>query len=62
MGKNVQALVDSNLRFLYAGILIGGKSSDYKSCMQSTLMSWIESLPPWFIVAGDYAFVCTDIY
>jgi hypothetical protein len=60
MRLNVQALVDSNLRFLYAGILKGGRSSDYKSYMQSMLMSWIESLPPWFFVAGDNAYVCTE--
>jgi hypothetical protein len=60
MGLNVQALVDSKLRFLYAGILKGGRSSDYKSYMQSRLMSWIESLPPWYFVAGDNAYVCTE--
>jgi hypothetical protein len=60
MGLNVQALVDSNLQFLYAGILKGGRSSDNKSYMQSMLMSWIESLPPWFFVAGDNAYVWTE--
>jgi hypothetical protein len=60
MGLNVQALVDSKLRFLYAGIFKGGRSSDFKSYMQSTLMSWIESLPPWFFVAGDNAYVRTE--
>ena len=60
MGLNAQALVDSKLRFLYAGILKGGRSSDYKSYMQSRLMSWIESLPPWYFVAGDNAYVCTE--
>jgi hypothetical protein len=42
MRLNVQALVDSNSRFLYAGILKG--SSDYKAYMKSTLMSWIEQV------------------
>jgi len=60
MGLNVQALVDSNLRFLYAGILKGGRSRDYKAYMKSILMSWIESLPPWFFVAGDNAYLCTE--
>jgi hypothetical protein len=60
MELNVQALVDSNLQFLCVGILKGGRSSDYKSYMQSTLMSWIETLPPWFFVAGDNAYVCTE--
>jgi hypothetical protein len=47
MGLNVQAVVDSNLRFMYAAILKGGRSSDYKAYMKSSLMGWIESLPPW---------------
>ena len=31
IGLNVQAMVDSNLKFLYAAILKGGRSSDYKA-------------------------------
>jgi hypothetical protein len=57
---NVQALVDSNLQFLYEGILKGGRSSDYKVYMKATLMSWTESLPPWYFVAGDNAYICTE--
>jgi len=60
MGLNVQAMVDSKLRFMYAAILKGGRSSDYKSYLKSSLMSWIESLPPWYFVAGDNAYVCTE--
>jgi hypothetical protein len=45
---------------LYAGILKVGRSSEYKAYMKSTLMSWIESLPPWYFVAGDDAYVCTE--
>jgi hypothetical protein len=28
--------------------------------MKSSLMAWIESLPPWYFVAGDNAYVCTE--
>jgi hypothetical protein len=42
---------------LYAGILKGG---DYKAYMKSALMSWIESLPPWYFVDGDNAYICTE--
>jgi len=44
----------------YAGILTGGRSSGYKAYMKSTLMSWIEALPPLFFVADDNAYMCTE--
>jgi hypothetical protein len=59
MGLNVQDMVDSNLKLLYAAILKGGRSSDYKAYLKSSLLSWIELLPPWYFVAGDNAYVCT---
>jgi hypothetical protein len=60
MGLNVQAVVDSNLRFMYAAILKGGRSSDSKAYMKTSLMAWIESLPPWHFVAGDNAYICSE--
>jgi hypothetical protein len=48
-GLNVQAMVDSKLRFMYVAILKGGRSSDYKSYLKSSLLLWIESLPPWYL-------------
>ncbi len=45
---------------MYAGILKVGRSSEYKAYMKSTLMSWIESLPPWYFAADDNAYVCTE--
>jgi hypothetical protein len=45
---------------MYAAILKGGRSSDYKAYMKSSLMGWIESLPPWYFVVGDNAYVCTE--
>jgi hypothetical protein len=35
MGLNVQAMVDSKLHFMYAAILKGGWSSDYKAYLKS---------------------------
>ncbi len=61
IGLNVQAMVDSNLKFLYAAILKGGRSSNYKAYLKSSLLlSLIESLPPWYFIAGDNAYVCTE--
>lgn len=60
MGLNVQGLVDCHLRFIYAGILTGGRSSDYKAYQKSKLRDWIENLPPMYFVAGDNAYVCTE--
>ncbi|MFO0446206.1 MAG: transposase family protein [bacterium] len=60
MGINVQGLVDSNLRFLYVGVLGGGRSSDYKVYQRSKVKTWIENLPPMFFVAGDNAYVCSE--
>jgi len=60
MGLNVQAMVDRNLRFMYASILKCGRSSDYKAYLKSRLFSWIENLPPWYFVVGGNAYVCTE--
>jgi len=60
MGINVQGLVDSHLRFLYVGVLGGGRSSDYKLFQRSKVKTWIENLPPMFFVAGDNAYVCSE--
>jgi hypothetical protein len=60
MGLNVQAMVDSKLRFMYVAILKGGRSSDHKSYLKSSLLPWIESLPPWYFVVADNAYVCTE--
>jgi len=60
MGLNVQGLVDCHLRFLYAGIVAGGRSSDYKSYQKSSLLDWVENLPPMYFVVGDNAYVCTE--
>jgi len=60
MGLNIQGLVDCHLRFLYAVILAGGRSSDYKAYQKSKIRSWIENLPPMYFVAGDNAYVCTE--
>jgi hypothetical protein len=60
MGINVQGLVDSNLHFLYVGVLGGGRSSDYKVYQRSKVKTWIEILPPMFFVAGDNAYVCSE--
>jgi hypothetical protein len=60
MGLNVQAMVDANLRFMYLAVLAGGRSSDVQAYRKSKLKNWIESLPPWYFVAGDNAYVCTE--
>jgi hypothetical protein len=60
MGLNVQGLVDCHLRFLYAGVLAGGRASDYKAYQKSSILHWIENLPPMYFVAGDNAYVCTE--
>jgi hypothetical protein len=60
MGLNVQGLVDCHLCFLYAGVLAGGRTSDYKAYQKSTLLNWIENPPPMYFVAVDDAYVCTE--
>jgi hypothetical protein len=59
MGLNVQAMADSQLRFMYAAILKGGRSSDYKAYLKSRLFSWIENLPSCYFVGADNAYLCT---
>jgi hypothetical protein len=58
MGLNVQAMVDSKLRFMYAAILKGGRSSDYRAYLKSSLFSWIDSLPSWYSIVGNNAYMC----
>jgi hypothetical protein len=41
MGLNVQGLVDCHLRFLYAGVLAGGRASDYKAYQKSSTPDYV---------------------
>jgi hypothetical protein len=59
MGLNVQAMVDPNLRFMCLAVVASGRSSDMHAYCKSKLKTWIESLPPWYFVAGDNAYVFT---
>ncbi len=59
MGFNVQDMVGSKLWFIYAAILKGERSSDYKSYMKSSLLPCIE-IPPWYFVVGNNAYVCIE--
>ena len=60
MGLNVQAMCDSNLKFLYMAILAPGKSSNIKAYEALSLLTWIESLPPWIFVVADNAYMCSE--
>ncbi len=60
MGLNVQAMCDLNLKFLYMAILAPGKSRNIKVYESSSLLTCIESLPPWIFMVADNAYVCSE--
>jgi hypothetical protein len=59
-GLNVQAMCDSECKFLYFDILNPGWSSDWTAYGTCSLRTWIENLPDNLFVAADNAYVCSE--
>ena len=54
-GLNAQAVVDSNSKFLYFGVVGPGSMNDNRSYKESGLDSIINNLPNEFFILGDAA-------
>jgi hypothetical protein len=59
-GLNVQAVCDSNLRFIYFGIVAPGRTNDaraFSTCIE--LRKWLDNLPDEYFLVGDNAYTLT---
>jgi hypothetical protein len=54
-GIYLQAICDSNCCFLYFAAAAPEKTNDTKAIKKTTLLDWIEKLPPGYFVACDCA-------
>lgn len=59
-GINVQAVCDSNCRFIYAALAAPGGANDIAAFRNTTLPEMIEKLPLGNYVIGDNAYVCSE--
>ena len=59
-GLNVQALCDSDCQFLYFSVAAPGKTNDARAIKKTSLLPWIEKLPPGFFVACDCAYSISE--
>jgi hypothetical protein len=59
-GINVQAVCDSNCRFIYAALAAPGGANDIAAYRSITLPEMIEKLPLGNYVLGDNAYVCSE--
>jgi hypothetical protein len=59
-GLNCQALCDSDLRFLFFGVMGPGNKSDQPAYEQTGLAEIIENLPAGLFIAADAAYVVTE--
>jgi len=59
-GLNAQAVVDSNLKFLYFGVIGPGSMNDNRSYMKSGLESIVKNLPNGFFILGDTAYTLSN--
>ena len=60
-GLNIQAVCDSNLRFIYFSVAAPGRTNDsrvFGRCLK--LRKWLDNLPPEYFVVGDNAYTLTD--
>jgi DDE superfamily endonuclease len=59
-GINVQAICDSNCRFIFAALAAPGGTNDIAAYRKTSIMEKIENLPIGKYVIGDNAYVCTE--
>ena len=59
-GLNAQAVVDSNLKFLYLGVIGPSSMNDNRSYKKSGLDIIINNLPNGFFILGDAAYTLSN--
>jgi DDE superfamily endonuclease len=59
-GVNVQAMCDSQCRFIYCCLAAPGGSNDIAAFRKSSLANFVESLPIGKYIIGDNAYICTE--
>ena len=60
MGLNVQAVVDSCLRFTFVCIAAPRSASDMTAIRRSSLLGLLQKLPPCFYAVGDATYMSTE--
>lgn len=60
-GLNIQAVCDSNLRFIYFSVAAPGRTNDSRVFGRlEKLRKWLDNLPPEYFVVSDNAYTLTD--
>jgi hypothetical protein len=60
MGLNIQAVCDSDLRFIYFSVAAPGSTNDVEAISRLLLFDLIENLPHGYYVIGDSAYNATE--
>jgi hypothetical protein len=58
-GINVQAMCDSDCHFFYS-LAAPGKNNDARAIRKTSLLKWIEDLPPGYFVSYDCTYSITE--
>lgn len=60
-GLNIQAVCDSQLRFIYFSVAAKGRTNDVRAFSRClALRNWLKSLPPDYFIIGDNAYTLSD--
>jgi DDE superfamily endonuclease len=59
-GVNVQAMCDSQCRFIYACVAAPGGTNDIAAYRKTSLTHFVENLPIGKYMIGDNAYICTE--
>jgi hypothetical protein len=59
-GIHLQAICNSNYCFLYFAVAALEKTNNIKAIKKTTLLDWIEKLPPGYFVACDCAYSISE--
>jgi hypothetical protein len=59
-GLNCQALCDSDLRFMFFGVMGPGNKSDQPAYEETGLVAIVENLPAGLFIAADAAYIVTE--
>jgi hypothetical protein len=60
-GLNVQAMVDSRLRFTYVAVAAPGKTNDNRAIRRLQQLSrWVRNLPKGYFIVGDNAYTLSN--
>jgi hypothetical protein len=59
-GVNVQAMCDTDCRFIFLCLAAPGKTNDSVAIRKTSLPAWLDALPPGYFTAADCAYSITE--